>query len=94
MVGSKIPVLEVEKLKIYEDGRGLIFRNDATNCVIQSASPWTGVSSNRVGASKKFFPAPSSLGWLKVHYISGSTYGPTGAACYIPLYRNLNTNLK
>lgn len=94
MVGSKIPVLEIEKLKITEDGRGIIFRNDATNLVIQSASPWTGISSNAVGGSNKFFPAASSMGWLKVHYISGSTYGPTGAACYIPLYRNLNTTLK
>jgi len=93
MPGANIPVLEVEKLKIAEDGRGLIFRNDAKNLVIQSASPWTGISSNGVKATKKFFPAASSLGWLKVHYISGSTYGATGAAGYIPLYRSLNTNV-
>ena len=91
MVGAKIPVLEIEKLKISEDGRGIILRNDATNMVIQSASPWTGISSNGVGSSKKFFSADNSYGWLKIHYVSGSTYGPTGAACYIPLYRNLDT---
>ena len=94
MVGSKIPVLEIERLGITEDGRGFVLYNDATNMVIQSGSPWTGISSNVVGARKKFFPTASSMGWLKIHYVSGSTYGPTGATCYIPVYRNLNTNLK
>jgi len=93
MAGSKIPVLEIENLFLKEDGRGLVMYNDASNFVIQSASPWTGVSSQSVGASKKFFPAASSMGWLKVHYVSSSTYGATGAACYIPLFRNLNTNV-
>jgi hypothetical protein len=93
MVGAVIPVLEIEKLKISEDGRGIILKNDATNFVIQSASPWTGISSQGAGSSKKFFATPSSLGWLKIHYVSGSTYGATGATCYIPLYRNLNTNI-
>ena len=93
MVGANIPVLEIEKFKLSEDGRGIVLYNDATNFVIQSASPWTGISSQGVRASKKFFPAPSSLGWLKVHYVSGSTYGATGATCYIPIYRNLDTNI-
>lgn len=93
MAGAKIPVLEIENLFMKEDGRGVILYNDATNFVIQSASPWTGISSNNVGANRKFFPAASSMGWLKVHYVSGSTYGATGATCYIPLYRNLNTNV-
>ena len=92
MAGSKIPVLEIENLFLKEDGRGLVMYNDASNFVIQSASPWTGISSNNTAASRKFFPAASSMGWLKVHYVSSSTYGATGAACYIPLFRNLNTN--
>ncbi len=92
MPGSKIPVLEVERLGLTEDGRGIVLYNDATNLLIQSASPWTGISSQSAGALKKFFPAASSMGWLKIHYVSSSTYGPTGATCYIPVYRNLNTN--
>lgn len=91
MVGAKIPVLEIEKLKITEEGRGLIFDNDGTNFLLTGSSPWTGVSSQGVGASRKFFPASGSLGWLKVHYVSGSTYGATGSACYIPIYRNVDT---
>ena len=93
MPGAKIPVLEIENLFITEDGRGLILYNDATNCVIQSGTPWTGVynSSNRI-ETVKFFPAASSMGWLRVRYISGNTYGPTGASAYIPIFRNLNVN--
>ena len=93
MVGSKIPVLEIERLGLKEDGRGIVLYNDATNFVIQSASPWTGISGQDAGVSKQFFPAASSMGWLKVHYVSSSTYGPTGATCYIPVFRNLDTNI-
>lgn len=92
MPGSKIPVLEIEKLDITKSGRGLVLSNDAVNLLIGSSSPWTGISSQSAGASKKFLPAASSLGWLKIHYISSSTYGATGAAAYIPVFRNLNTN--
>ena len=92
MPGQDIDEVEIENLSITEDGRGLIFYNDATNFVIQSASPWTGISSQAAGNSKTFFPAASSMGWLKVHYVSSSTYGPTGASCFIPVFRNLNTN--
>ena len=92
MVGAKIPVLEVEKLKITNDGRGIIVYDDGTNFWFSTSSPWTGISSNTVGSGKKFFPVASSAGWLRVKYISGSTYGATGATCYIPIYRNLNTN--
>jgi len=93
MTGKKLDVLEVERLDLVEDSRGIIFRNDATNFVIQSGTPWTGISSNSTGASKKFFPIASSMGWLKIHYVSGSTYGTTGATAYIPLFRNLDTNI-
>jgi len=93
MPGQDIDEVEIENLLMTEDGRGLIFYNDATNFVIQSASPWTGISSQAAGANKTFFSAPSSLGWLKIHYISSSTYGATGATAYIPVYRNLNTNI-
>ena len=93
MPGSKIPVLEIEKLKLTEDGRGIVMYNDGINFVIQSASPWTGISSTCVGASKKLFVASGSLGWLKLHYVSSSTYGATGATCYVPVYRNLDISV-
>lgn len=92
MPGAKIPVLEIENLFLKEDGRGLILYQDDTNFAVKSTSPWTGISSQSVGNSRKFFPAASSMGWLKVHYISSTTYGPTGATAYIPLFRNLDTN--
>ena len=96
MPGSKIPVLEVERLGLSEDGRGLVLYNDATNFVVQSASPWTcGAymhSSTSVLTDRGCLPVASSMGWLKIHYVSGSTYGPTGATCYIPVFRNLNIN--
>jgi hypothetical protein len=93
MPGAKIPVLEIERLGLTEDGRGIVLYNDGINFVVQSASPWTGISSNGTASSKKFFPSVSSMGWLKVHYVSSSTYGPTGATAYIPIYRNLDTNI-
>lgn len=95
MPGSKIPVLEVERLGLTEDGRGLVLYNDATNFVIQAASPWTGVfisSATTLETTRSFLPAASSLGWLKVHFVSGSTYGATGATAYVPVFRNLDTN--
>ena len=104
MPGAKIPVLEIENLFLEEDGRGLVLYNDATNCVVQSGSPWTCGAYNQSGGmgtilvselkTRACLPTASSMGWLKIHYISGSTYGATGAACYIPLFRNLNLNIK
>ena len=96
MAGSKNDVLEVEELLIAEDSRGFVFHNDATNFLVQSASPskFSGClhSSTSVLTTKACLPTASSMGWLKIHYISGSTYGATGAACYIPVFRNLNIN--
>lgn len=97
MPGAKIPVLEIEKLKIKEDGRGLIFYNDGTNLNISATSPWTCSayphSSTSTLSVRSCFPVASSMGWLKCHYISGTTYGPTGATVYIPIFRNLNVNV-
>lgn len=98
MVGSKIPVLEVERLGITEDGRGIVLYNDATNFVVQSATPWATTAYDQSGASIRTdhacLPTASSMGWIKIHYVSGSTYGPTGATGYIPVFRNLNLDLK
>lgn len=74
MVGAKIPVLEIEKFKLSEDGRGIIIYNDGTNVNIHSISH----------SVIKF--SGTADGWLKFHYVSGSTYGPTGASAYIPFY--------
>lgn len=89
MVGAKIPVLEVENFFFTENGRGLIVYNDGKN--FYKGRVWTGVSGMAAGSSKKFFPAASSSGWLGVHVVSSSTYGPTGSLYYIPLYSNVNT---
>ena len=91
MAGAKIPVLEIENLLVSEDGRGILVYDDGINAHI--GDYWTGISSQSTGANKYFFPAASSSGYIGVHIISGSTYGPTGQIYYIPLYSNLNTNL-
>jgi len=91
MAGSKIPVLEIENLLITDNGRGLLVYNDGTN--VHLGQDWTGISGNISNESRTFFPAASSSGWIGVNLISGSTYGPTGAVYYIPLFSNLDTNL-
>jgi len=91
MPGAKIPVLEIENLTITDNGRGILLYNDGTN--VHLGQDWTGISSQSSEASKKFFPAASSSGWVGIHLISGNTYGPTGAVYYIPLFSNLDTNL-
>jgi len=91
MAGAKIPVLEVENLLVTKNGRGILVYNDGTN--FHLGQDWTGISSQASNASKKFFPAASSSGYIGVHVISGSSYGPTGQLYYIPLYSNLDTNL-
>jgi len=94
MTGAKIPVLEIENLFFSEDGRGLVLRNDASNLVVQSGSPWTGLNASGGVAhhdKKTFLSTGSAIGWLKVRYISGSTYGATGAAAYVPIFTKLDT---
>jgi len=97
MTGSKEDVLEVEKLEFVEDGRGIVAHNDATNLVIQSGTPWTSTAYNQSSSStlndRACLPTASSMGWLKIHYISGSTYGATGATVYIPVFRNLDIDI-
>ena len=73
---SKIPVLETERFSLKIDGRGLIVPQDGTNL---NVAGWTaGYDPSGVVAT----------GWLRVRYISASTYGPTGSTLYIPLYRD------
>ena len=91
MPGAKIPVLEIEDLLVTKSGRGLLIYNDGTN--VHLGNDWTGISSQVAGGSKKFFPAASSSGYIGINVISGSTYGPTGAIYYIPIFSNVDTNL-
>jgi len=90
MAGAKIPVLETENLLVTKSGRGILIYNDGDN--VHLGQDWTGISSQAAGADKKFFPAASSSGYIGIHVISGSTYGPTGAIYYIPIFSNLDTN--
>ena len=94
MTGSNIEVQEIERLDLTKSGRGIILSVDNTNCIVEgSTSPWTGISGALAGSTRKFLPAPSCMAWVKVHYVSGSTYGPTGATLYIPAFTHLNTNI-
>ena len=90
MPGAKIPVLEIENLFLSDDGRGLIVYNDGTN--FYKGRVWTGIPPSSLSTKAKGFAAASSSGWLKVHMISSSTYGPTGATYYIPIYSSLDIN--
>jgi hypothetical protein len=91
MVGAKIPVLEVEDYLVTKDGRGIILHNDGKNVLL--GRNWTGIPPSSNSPKTKCFPAISSSGWVGISIISGSTYGPTGATYYIPIYSNVNTNL-
>jgi len=77
MPGSKIPVLEVERFDFTKDGRGLIIPWDSDNLSVVS---WTSGSEPSGNAA---------AGWLRIRYTSGSTYGPTGATLYAPLYSSV-----
>jgi hypothetical protein len=89
--GVYIPVLEVEKFKIKTDGIGFRFHDSG-----RLHQDWVGYScSGSVATAKtgipRFLVAASSSGWLKIHVVSGSTYGPTGASYYIPLFSSKTT---
>ena len=86
MAGSKIPEIEIEKLMIKKNGRGFLFYENT-----RLSADWTGYSATGGTSGRTFFIAPSSSGWLKVNVLSGSTYGPTGAAYYVPLYSSRTT---
>lgn len=89
MPGSKIPKLEVEKTTITKDGRGFVFHEDG-----RMSSDWSGFShSGGTGGGRHFLCAASSSGWLKIHLLSGSTFGPTGASYYVPLFSSRDTTL-
>lgn len=79
--GVYLPVLEVEKLSFYRDGRGLEVNDDGDVCASHVWVPeecW--VSSNQGGAMG--LPAASSLAWLKITYSSGGS----DTVGYIPIF--------
>jgi hypothetical protein len=88
MPGSKIPVLQVEKLEIKNNGRGIHVFNDGVTLYSGGSSTWTGVSSQCSGASKKFLVAASATAWLKVCFASGTVAG--SGAGYIPIFPNVD----
>jgi len=75
MPSAKIPVLEIEKLSLSEDGRGINVYNDGTNAwVYNDAWSLSGKSSSGGTAD----------GWLRVSWISGNT--SSVSYVYIPFY--------
>jgi len=77
MAGAKIPVLEIERLSLDKDGRGLILPLDGNNL---NVTVWTTAGDPS---------GTTANGWLRFRYTSGSTYGATGATLYAPLYSSI-----
>jgi len=75
MPGSKIPVLEVEKLRFKKDARGLFVCDDGDTF---ATGTWTGSGAQ--------LPLQSSSAWLKVTYTSGTS--ATETAAYIPVFKH------
>jgi len=86
MEKTNIPVLEVEKLIIQKNGRGFIFHESG-----RMTQDWAGYSATGGTQGRMFLIAPSCSGWLKIGIISGSTFGPTGASYFVPLFKTRTT---
>jgi len=88
--GSNIPVITVEKLWLDKAGRGIYVHKDA---VVMNENKWikgpyvSGNTSLGWGGSTwsgQILPMPSTMGWLKVTWMSGSAGGV--ASGYMPIY--------
>lgn len=92
--GAKIPILEVDQILIYRDGRGLNTFNDGD---VLASHTWGDTRNIHVWASsstegglgataggKTVFPAVSTSAWLKITYSSGGS-NSTG---YIPVFND------
>ena len=94
MPGAKIPILEVEKLRIANDGAGIDFVNDGTiflkSRVWSGSYPQTG-SADMGGTAKRplCLCAGSSSGWLRMTVRSGST----NTSYYVPIFSAVDTKL-
>lgn len=84
MVGSKIPVLETEKLILTKSGRGLNTSDDGV--VLRSGGAWYTRTADRndIVSGGLYLMAASCSAWIKVTYASGTEY--TGATGYIPVF--------
>ena len=95
MPGVKFPILEVEKLRIAEDGAGIDFVNDGT--VFLKSRVWSGpyyqsgskYSGNPSGKLPRVLIAASSSGWLRITVRSGSA---TETPYYVPLFSSTDTS--
>ena len=77
MPGAKIPVLEIEKLWLKESGRGIYAHADG-----YAFNTATWISSNHADCDS--LPAASTMGWLKVTWISGTS--GAGGMGFIPVF--------
>ena len=87
--GSNIPVLTAEKFWLDKDGRGLNVHADGlvSNQDKWTNTPWcSGANLGATGGPKsgQFLPVASSMGWLKITWISGT--GAGGGVGFIPIF--------
>jgi hypothetical protein len=87
MPGAKIPVLEIEKLTLSKDGRGLYVNDDGD--VLASVPFGTNHTINAKASSTAGYvlsvlPAASTTAWLKVTFVSGT--GALATTGYIPVF--------
>jgi len=75
MPGAKIPVLEIEKLWLKEEGRGLYAHADGY--AFNTATWYSSTSDTSL-------PAASTTAWLKVTWISGTS--GAGGMGFIPVF--------
>lgn len=96
MPGAKIPILEVEKFRIANDGAGIDFVNDGT--VFLKSRSWQGTyaptgckdSGGTAYGHPMLLCAGSSSGWLRITVRSGSA---DDTSYYIPMFSDVNTKL-
>ena len=81
MAGNKIPVVEIEKLTLKRDGRGMHVYDDGD---VLATTGWQGGDVYASGSLIKVLPAPSALAWLKVTYRSGTS--ATDVVGYVPVF--------
>ena len=87
--GSNIPILTVEKFWLNKNGRGLNVHSDGivSNADMWTNTPWCSGAGFPGGSSKissQYIPAASSMGWLKITWISGT--GTGGGVGFIPIF--------
>ena len=91
---KKLREIEVDQLFFDVNGRGLYAHGD--NSVVNATQttkgslPWvSGLQGDR--PSSQIFPVPSSMGWLKITWMSGSAGAV--ASGWIPIFSGNITNI-